>query len=280
MDDEQTALRSFLMSCTVPLAIEDRINQGVQGTGTLFRLGGKPYFVTARHVVDNLDFDKVGIPTAPTDSFARRMVEGKPRLLKEARVQNFGRVTVVKPLEACQDVAVLVLEDEEFVAAVEQTWTFLTAANLWHLGERAQRFLICGFPVALGQQVPGSTLFPPLLVSTQMIPPPDGIAWDSAVDGTTDIFFAYDKKVRRSGQIVDSPKLPGMSGSAVWAVLEDQQDGSLWTPETRLRVAGIQVRYCHSRYIRAKKLGLLESLFGQVNPAAAREIRAAIRSGA
>ena len=278
--DEQTALKGFVIRCTVPLAIEDGANQGVQGTGTFFRLGGNPYFVTARHVVDNIDFDKVGIPTAPTALVLRHTADGNPLLLKRAKIQTFGQAILTTPEDSRHDVAVVLLKDEAFVGACEQAWTFLTAANLLGLGDRVAHYIVCGFPVACRRETGDSPFFPPLAIRTQSIPPPqDGIAWDSPVDPVTDLFLAYDKKVRRSGEIVDSPELPGISGSAVWAVLKDKQ-GGLWTPETQLKVAGIQVGYCHSRCIRVKKLVLLAALFGKIDAAAADEIRAVVGGSA
>jgi len=275
--DELKGILSFVMSRTVPLAIENGFDQGVQGTGALFRLGGKPYFVTACHVLEKLDFEKVGIPIAPADLVVARKVEGKPLLLKQAEIRTFRKATIAKPFDPRYDVAVVILEDQGFVAALEQTWTFLTAGNFLRPGERAGGYLVCGFPISIGRRVGDSTLFPPLAIWTHRISAPkEAIAFAAAPDPDTEVFFAYDKQALRSGQTIGSPELHGISGSVVWAVLQGDETSALWTPERQVRVAAIEFAFCHSRYVRAMKLNVLQRLFREIDAPAAREIAAAI----
>ena len=79
------------------------------------------------------------------------------------------------------------------------------------------------------------------------------------------------------GRPVASPKLPGISGCLVWAVMPERRLGSgVWVPAS-LGVAAVDSAYYHSKYIRAKKLNILEGIFAKSDPVAAQEIGVAIR---
>ena len=274
--DERKAIQDFVVSCTVPLAIRDSVHHGAQGTGALFRLGGTAYLVTARHVLKGLDLERVGIPTIPGPEFWAANPGGPPVKLKAAGILPLGKPQVTLLTDARLDLAAVTLDSPQLVNALERTYTFLTAGNLLRSGEHVECNVVCGFPIAVGRKVGDRDVYPPVAVWTHQIAAPHQADRLDPPDPQIDVYLEYRKEGQVSGQNTGTPQLEGVSGAVVWGVLSEDNDRGVWTAESRVRVAAFQCAYVHNRYIRAKKLKVLEDLFETIDPAATGEIRAAV----
>jgi hypothetical protein len=94
-----------------------------------------------------------------------------------------------------------------------------------------------------------------------------------------DLFLAYgDKAFDREGKEVDTPTLPGISGTPVWAV--KPSDSTIWLPESCLHVVAVDSAYTkpgsRNRFIVTKVWTSILKAFKQVDAEAAREIHEAI----
>jgi hypothetical protein len=80
-----------------------------------------------------------------------------------------------------------------------------------------------------------------------------------APDTRIDMFFHYDAEATSiEGKQIQAPPLDGMSGASVWHI-STSENSRLWTPESRLRIVGVQSAYRQQEYFRAINwLGVIE----------------------
>jgi len=235
----------FLQSCTIPLIFEDEERSFLHGTACLFKGADYSYLITAKHVVKSCDFDCIGVPENPTYGHSWPL----------------GAYTASFPSDDDLDVAAIRLEAPEFPSRVGANWRSLGPDNLLADGIPVERFIIAGYPTATAETV-GVKLHPkPLQLYTTRYRGPvnDGL-------GPFDFVLNYAREGRDVvGRDVPTPPVEGVSGAAVWAVLPEPS-GAIWTPETQLKLAGVQVSYVHSKYVRAKSWNVLRKVFQKIDP--------------
>lgn len=235
----------FLQSCTIPLIFEDADRSFLHGTACLFNGVDHLYLITAKHVVTSCDFDCIGVPANPIYSHS----------------WSLGAYTASFPSDDDLDVAAIRLEAPDFPSRVAANWRCLGPENLLADGTPVDRFIIAGYPTATAQRA-GVELHPkPLQLYTTRYTGPvnDGL-------GAFDFVMNYAREGRDVvGRDIPMPPVEGVSGGAVWAVLEESASG-IWTPEAQLKLAGVQVSYVHSNYVRAKSWNVLRKVFQKIDP--------------
>ncbi len=242
---ELGTLEQFLVGCTVPLVYQSAERTGVLGTGAFFWFDGRPCLVTAGHLFQDADPNKIGVPE---------------RAGKDVAMWYLGHATIHHPRNTDEhDVAVIELLDEEFIERARSGWTFLNESNLAATDAQFENYLIAGYPDTT-VTYENATLRPSALFQLYTAP------YVGEVDGGRgefDLFFRYSREAGNTyGLPKETPHLGGASGALVYG-LADRPPG-IWSPESVLKIVGIEVAFVHSKYVRAKKWALLQHVLSIV----------------
>lgn len=254
---EAAAIERFALSVTVPILRGEGESAGLRATGTLFKIGGRAFLITARHIFDNLsDLSQLAFPESPIggDLF------------------TFGSFTVLKPNEAHLDVAAVELRSSEAVSMLEANWHFLTLQNVAAASSATSdgAVFVSGYPASLTEAESGWTKGRFVTAYTQRLPTVPAEAEPPVFD-ELDLFYDYGRQATLlNGEEVETPELPGVSGASIW---ELRPLRGLWTPEEATRVVGIQSAYTHSKYIRAKSWWAVAKVLEQVDHTLAVAVR-------
>ncbi len=250
-EEVTSSIESFLRSVTVP-AIEalgdDSIDQ--VGTGTLFRVAGRLFFVTARHIFDDMRPENLCIPRSPDG-------DRDPRTL--------GRITVTKPAIEDIDLAIVEIHCPETVARIEPGWRVLPLDSM-RLASRQGSFVLSGYPSELGKR-PNPSLVKSALFAMETVrldETPSGA--EQPVHADLDLFFAYGRDgLKADGGAVDTPHLKGASGASIWEFYPEYR-GALWAPDHALKIVGVQSTMARSYdYFRAKSSNYLLESFRKID---------------
>lgn len=243
------SLEQFLASCTVPLIYQYADRTFVQGTGTFFSFGEKKYLVTAAHVLNDIDPKSLAVPEAPTKA--------------NSQVWTLGSITVCHPKDEDFDVAVIHLRDEKFLERVSCNWHFLRSSNVSTVP--TAEYIVAGYPTATVEKVNG--LMMPQKGLLQLFTGP----YMGPIEGDCskfDMFLRYSRQAAGAfGGDIHTPELHGVSGASVWSI--GKRSGAIWAPESLLRIAGIQVSFVHSSYVRMKTWDLVLEVLRRADPDAA-----------
>jgi hypothetical protein len=242
---ELASIERFLVGCTVPLIYEGDTRTGILGTGTFVSFLERVFFVTAGHHFTNADPTLMAIPE---------------RAGKNVHVWTFGHATIHHPKNTDEhDVAVIELLDPDFVARVRDGWTILDGSNVEVADAAAENYLIAGYPDAT-VKYENAMLTPSALMQLYTAPYDGEIVGDR---GDFDLFFRYGEAAGNTyGFKKDTPHLGGASGALVFAL--GARPAGVWSPEAVLKVVGVQVSFIHSKYVRAKKWGLVEHVLSLI----------------
>ena len=112
---EAVAIERFALNVTMPIFLEVGDSGGLLATGTLFKVSGRTFLITARHVFD-------GLPDLTRLAFPENPIRGG--------LFTFGSFTVLKPTEDYIDVAAVELESAETIARLDANWQFLSLDNV------------------------------------------------------------------------------------------------------------------------------------------------------
>ncbi len=248
--EKQEALEHFLLKVTVPIFCKNPNNVDHIATGTLFEVNGKYYLVTARHIFDDPQARDFAIPTSPNDTEMRRL----------------GHFVLHKWSAEEIDVAVLELQEDATIDAVQKGWMVLNPRHA-AIASPQGVFLLCGYPsgfMTVSGQCAGGKLFKGYTARLNEIPQDA----KRPVDDRLDLFFHHATEVH--GSPIFSPHLRGTSGSSVWEYFE-LAGQSVWTPESSLRIIGIQSSFMNNKFIRAKSwefvMAILRELSQPTEPA-------------
>lgn len=238
---ELGTIEKFLVGCTVPLVYQADDRTGVLGTGAFYWLDQRPFLVTAGHLFQNADPNKIGVPE---------------RAGKDVTIWHLGHATIHRPKNTDEhDVAVIELLDHEFIDRARSGWTFLGESNLADPAQPFENYLISGYPDAT-VIYENTTLRPATLTQIYTAP------YLGEVDGELgefDLFFRYGREAGNThGFSKETPHLGGISGALVYG-LADRPSG-VWSPEAVLKIVGVQVSFVHGKYVRAKKWQLLQQV--------------------
>lgn len=242
---EMGSIERFLTSRTVPLIYQTDENVGVHGTGTFFEHGGRPFLVTAGHVFNGIDPSNLGVPE---------------RAGKDVSVWHFGHAKIHHPRNTDEfDVAVVELQDRDFIALVKAGWRFLSTSNVAPPNPTTEQFIVAGYPNETVKNNAG--VLTPSALMQLYTGSYDGEVRDGR--GEFDLLLRYSPEAGNMfGMRKATPALGGVSGAAVYSVMPST--GALWAPESILKVAGIQVSFMHSKYVRAKTWALVSHVLSLV----------------
>jgi len=233
---EAQAIEQFAFYVTVPIFLELGDSSGLLATGTLFKVGGRSFIISARHVFDEVpDLAKLAYPENPL----------------RGHLYTLGSFTILRPTEEHIDVAAIELKSPETIERLEANWQFLSLANVAAPSRftRDGAFFVSGYPESLTKNDAGWTKGKLVTAFTQRLPSAPSEA-EQPVISELDLFFDYSRNATSvAGNQIETPKLPGVSGASIWEILPVL---GVWSPETATRVIGIQSAYVHSKYIRGK----------------------------
>jgi hypothetical protein len=255
---EVAAIEKFALSVTIPILL-DRPNNGVglQGSGTLFKVGEQHLIVTARHNFDGVNLETLAYPTAPLGG----------------DTHTLGKISLFMPKDEHVDVAVIRLECPETIERLSKFWHFLSLKNIARplVNAPEESFFVAGYPFGMTQVVKGQLQGGFVIAYSDRILVAPKWAEKPVVENL-DLFFEYAKKAIKIGAgEIDSPKLPGVSGASVWQV-GTSGDG-VWTPESIVRVIGVQSSYKHSEYFRAKSWWAVAQVLEEIDESLAKSVR-------
>lgn len=233
---EAAAIDRFASSCTIPLFYDKEQTAPLIGTATLFQVDHHYLLVTAAHL-----FDKPAHP----ERFAY------PENPVKSQTFTLGRSNVWKPKNHSEiDVAVVELLDEDTIRRLSAGWTFVTL-DIVAPPTAQGRFFVAGYPSVYTSQKSVWLIGRFLTVfSSRLTSLPSGA--EKPVDLNLDLFFKYATEAETlDGRIVKAPELPGLSGASIWQYKDIQVD-QVWTPESSVRIVGVQSAYAKGKYFRGK----------------------------
>jgi len=251
LDNEvRDALGAFMASVTVPI-LYDCETKGVHqvGTGTLFTLDGRLFLVTAAHLFDGLDPERLGRFAIP----CRRTTQP----------WSLGSYNLLKPKQSEFDVAVLELREDATIERAKASWRALVLANT-ATALLSGLFILCGFPKVRERRSGNTISGDRMTVFTARIPVPE--AAEQPVHAALDLFFAYDEQSIDAIKKAPIPSLPlqGCSGASIWQY-QAPSAGALWTPERCLKIVGVQSAYLPHQYFRAKSWAAVLEIMRQTD---------------
>lgn len=254
---EAVAIEKFVQSVTIPILLETEKGAGLLATGTLFEIAGYRLLVTARHIFDH-------VPDLATLSY--------PENPRRGGLHTFGSLKLFKPIEEHFDVAVLELLEEETIARLKQGWRFLTLSNVALPSATAQdgSFFVSGYPGELTSNVGDWIQGKIVTAYTQRIPETPFDATPPVIPGL-DLFFDYHRQATSiAGEEIQTPEMEGISGASIWEITAEVD--SVWSPESAVRVVGVQSAFRHSKYMRAKDWRAVTKVLEQIDPSIALQL--------
>ncbi len=259
---EAAAIEKFALNVTVPILYETADAAVLHASGTLFEVAERQFVVTARHIFDDLpDLTRLAYPENPL----------------KGNAHTFGSFQLAKPTEEHFDVAVMELQDSDTVSKLKTGWHFLSLANVALPSATAPdgSFFLSGYPASLTKKT-GEWLRGAFATAyTQRIPevPPEA---QPPIVSELDLFFDYGHDaISIAGKDVRTPELPGCSGASVWEI--KQTSPGIWTPESVVRVVGVQSAYVHSKYFRAKSWWAVAKILEKIDVQIAEVFRSRLR---
>lgn len=255
---EAAAIERFALSVTVPILQEVGDSASLRATGTLFKIDGRAFLITARHVFDDVDPTALAYPENPL----------------RGGLHTFGHFNILKPTEESVDVAAIELQDTETVRRFDANWQYLSLENVATASTNTSdgSCFVSGYPASLTRNDQGWTKGKFMTVYTQRIPdiPPEA---ELPVTADLDLFYDYGSEgMSVTGETVRTPELPGVSGASVWELASSAP--SVWSADAVTRVVGIQSAFMHSKYIRATSWWAIAKVLEQKDEQLAVAVRA------
>lgn len=243
--EEMDTLKRFFLSCTVPIVYQSEADAQVFGTGTFVEYQGRPFLISAGHVFDRVDANRLGVPE---------------RSGRDVDIWHFGYCTVHHPRNTDEfDVAIVQLQDDEFISRARSGWHFLNEGNIAPSNATFDHYVVAGYPDETVEFVDG------VLRPTELTQLYTGI-YDGEIEGSRteyDLFLRYGREAKTAfGAVKETPQLGGASGAAVYGRASRAE--GVWAPESILSVVGIQVSSLHSKYVRVKKWQLVQQILSFV----------------
>lgn len=245
---QQQALDTFWFRATVPLFHAIGEDADHLATGTFVAVGEKRILLTARHILDDCNPEKIAIAQSPQGS----------------DLWTLGNLLVHKPIDLPgTDIDVIGIEilDRRTIDVVEAGWHVVDMA-IGGEADPSKEFILIGFPSAtLRKKEMQITGRPTSLITALMHDIPADAT--PPAHPTLDLFLQLPREaIGPAGEIIDIPPIRGMSGCAIWQ-LRETGDGELWSPDRALRLVGVQSSACAGSYLRGKRWAYIRSLLEQ-----------------
>lgn len=249
IDAEKAAIvKQFMMKVTVPIFCQTSSGADHIATGTLFEISDRHFLVTARHIFDKQDPGTFSIPYNPTRS----------------KLNTLGRLILHTPDHDAIDVAVLELQEDRTIDAIKVGWRSLTTRNA-AVASPTGIFLLCGYPSqwmsSTKQTLSGCFV---MVYTTRLAEVPPEAA--EPINDRLDLFLCHaDRGVNFRGDPSSVPELGGTSGASVWQYHESRSQ-AVWSPESSLRIVGVQSSVFKNRFIRAKSWEFVVAVLSKIEP--------------
>jgi hypothetical protein len=249
-DYERWAIHEFFLRVTLPILFRKDENVGIVGNGTLFKIAGRSFLITAGHIMDDYPVADWAFPTHP----------------RKGRSRGISTGVYVRPPDPALDVCVVELQDPDVIATLDKNWKFLTLNNVWLADLSANAILLAGYP-SIRAQFDGENLSGKIFIVRQQYKDGDPDIPEGAdpLSKGIDFFINYQDAVNEyTEENISRVHIGGMSGCSVWAYRQiGWAPHTFWSPEVPLRVIGIQSGYVAGKYLRAKSWGaILNTLAG------------------
>lgn len=218
----EPALHALMDACAIPVIVHDYHRAAILGNATLISHRGRPYLLTAAHLLDYAP--RCGNWLVP----ARE--DGALLPLEGARVRR----------APCLDLALIDLRHVECLPRLLHGRHPLpiAAAAVPHRPGHEAVYAVSGFPAAWSQFERGWLAAKRLTVLTHR-------ARQARQRARHDRVYDYSHvALAGSGQWIHTPALEGMSGAGIWA-LSPGADG-----QHHARLAAVQSAFLHGRYLR------------------------------
>jgi hypothetical protein len=248
-EHQQQALETFGFRAAVPLFRAIGEDADHLATGTFVAVGEKLILLTARHILDQSAPEDIAIPETPEGSVLRTL----------------GNLLIHKPIDVPEteiDIVGIEIQDQETIDIIEAGWRVVHMA----IGAEADangEVVLIGYPSATLDKKDMRITGRPTGIVTALI---GGIPANATppTNATLDLFLRLPRKaIATAGAVVDIPPIHGMSGCAIWQLL-DTGNGELWYPDCALRLVGIQSSARPGSYIRGKRWAYIHHLLENV----------------
>lgn len=260
-NSKNRGIAAFLERVSLPLYRATRTQQEPIGTGTLLRVNGAHYLVTAAHVVEKCPAGTIALPI---DAECKQ-------------VSTLGPHELVRSIRSKHDVALIALHDAKTVERLRSSWTILEPRHLSSPGS-AGPYIVCGYQepndvAARGLTRPGKQL---TYVCARYTGPIEDATADP-LDLEHDLLLDLQTTSLSMENLrpMPTPKFNGVSGASVWEMVPEPDHG-VWTPASQLRLVAVQSGALHFKYLRAKRWHLLWSAFRQLDSKGAGAVRRSI----
>jgi hypothetical protein len=248
-EHQQQALDTFGFRAAVPLFCAIGEDADHLATGTFIAVGEKCILLTARHILDTCEPERIAIATSP----------------KGSGLQTLGNLVVHKPIDLPGteiDVVGIEILDRETIDIIKAGWRVVDMATGGEADASGELVLI-GYPSATLNKKDMQIVGRPIGIVTALM---DDVPANATppVDPTLDLFLQLTwKAIATAGAIVDIPPIHGMSGCAIWQ-LREIADGEFWSPDRALRLVGVQSTARSGSYFRGKRWAYIRNLLEQV----------------
>src|SRR5690242_20350750 len=99
-EHERSAVRDYLIQVTLPIILEKDGQFGIAGTGTLFKIAGRHFLISAAHILDSLPPEEWAFGTTPGRGV----------------IKTFGAAEFNRSTDPAVDVCVVELKDKNAIA--------------------------------------------------------------------------------------------------------------------------------------------------------------------
>lgn len=247
-EHQQQALDTFGFRASVPIFCAIGEDADHLATGTFIAVGEKRILLTARHILDICEPERIAIATSPEGSTLRTR----------------GNIIVHKPIDLSDadiDVVGFEIQDQEMIDIVEAGWRVVDMAigDAVHAGSE---LVLIGYPSATLNKKDMRIIGRPTGIVTALT---DDIPIDAMppADPMLDLFLKLPREaIAQDGTVVDIPPIGGMSGCAIWQMRE-MAENELWSPDRALRLVGIQSSVRPGSYFRGKHWAFILNLLEQ-----------------
>jgi hypothetical protein len=239
---EKAVIRAFFLHTTLPIISRVKGVSCIIATGTLFKIAGRHFLVTAAHIA----------AICPPSGWSYSL---HPR---QGGIYPIGRCEFFTAHKPELDVAVVELKQPETIGRLEKNWRFLTLGNVWLPDRSADAVLLVGSPsekiIGLKDNLHGGVC---IVRQQYRADTPQYAGTSEPLTNGVDFFLTSQDALNEfTGEKVSAIDIRAMSGCSVWPYRKrGWTENRFWSPEVSLRLVGIQSASCESQYLRAKSWG-------------------------
>jgi hypothetical protein len=265
MDTEQLArnlsICEYVENSILPILVDydDKTTgerkAGIHGTGTLFKFVDKYFFITAAHVLTEMDGydDFIGIPMGKNNIQVLTFQDCIKYFPNDDKLRNI------------YDIGIIQLS-ENIGKLLEHNYTFLNEQNIQFRIRRETNVYISGFPYSWGKFDKDKNIVlgkPFRLMSKYKTPSKIYDNFNPKIHILIEYADMYYSEGNENKPIKAEQDLRGISGSSLWAFKDTQS--TIWSAEKCLKVVGIQSHVMEAEYIKGTKWIYLIEAFRHID---------------